>query len=299
MTWQRSLKLVLAIQIMVLAGLYALFHTKGVKSEFGTLGNISSRFPIGTAEPLDLNGWKGFRLPARLRVFWKDFPDPVGNFRELEEKSLRNVYLKRPLSLFDGGVYVVWRRPQGYTLTCMFRNAGRIYWLDLVSTSMLDQSRRAFDDCILNLRIGGEAAAPGVREELNAISRSVSIWVIQSPNGFILMLGVFFLLFGSGMSLIMRLAGSMPRGKNPEIDFCSPYATLVERRIGRRSSMPCCLCLEGAELVVYRFRRPTLRIPLGKERGDLRLEKKSIRYERYQIFLGEEELQRWRIRLGL
>ena len=53
------------------------------------------------------------------------------------------------------------------------------------------------------------------------------------------------------------------------------------------------------DLVAYRFRRPCLRIPLGKEKGDLRLEKKSLRYDRYQIFLSEDDLQRWRARLGL
>ena len=289
----------LAIQLVVLAGLYALFTTMGVKTEPRTLSGISSRFPAGTAEPLDLKGWKGFRLPGGFRAFWKDFPDPTSSFRELDEKSLRNAHRKRPLSLFDEGVYAVWRRHKGYTLTCMFRSAGRIYWLDMVSTSTLDHSRRAFDDCILNLRIDGKAAAPGVREELSAVSRSVSIWVIQSRDGFILLLGGFFVLIVGGMLMVMRLAGSIPRGKNPDVDFCSPQATLVERRIGRRRSMPCCLCLEGEELVAYRFRRPCLRIPLGKEKGDLRLEKKSLRYDRYQIILSEDDLQRWRVRLGL
>ena len=181
----------------------------------------------------------------------------------------------------------------------MFRSAGRIYWLDMVSSSTLDHSRRAFDDCILNLSIGGKATEPGIREELDAISRSVSIWVIQSPNRFILMLGGLFFLFGGGIFMVMHLSGSLPRNKNPDVDFCSPQATLVERRIGRRRNTPCCLCLEGEELVVYRFRRPYLRIPLGKETGNPRLEKKSIRYERYRIVLEEENLQLWRTRLRL
>lgn len=289
----------LAIQLVVLAGLYVLFTTMGVKTEIRTLAGIRSRFSAGTAEPLDLKGWKGFRLPGQFRAFWKDFPDPAGNFRELDEKSLRNAHRKRPLSLFDEGVYAVWRRHKGYTLTCMFRSANRIYWLDMVSTSTLDHARRAFDDCILNLSIGGRAAAPGVREELAAVSRSVSIWVIQSIDEFALMLGGFFVFIGGGIFMIMRLAGSMPRGKNPDVDFCSPQATLAERRIGRRRNMPCCLCLEGEELVAYRFRRPVLRIPLGKGKGDLRLENKSLRYDRYRIFLSEDDLQRWRVRLGL
>ena len=232
MSWQRSIKLMLAIQLVVLAGLYALFTTMGMKTEPRALSGISSRFPAGTAEPLDLNGWRGFRLPGRFRVFWKNFSDPAGNFRELDEKSLRNAHRKRPLSLFDEGVYVVRRLSKGYTLTCMFRSADRIYWLDMVSTSTLDHSRRVFDDCILNLRIDGKAAAPGVREELSAVSRSVSIWVIQSRDGFILLLGGFFVLIVGGMLMVMRLSGSLPRDKNPDVDFCSPQATLIERRIG-------------------------------------------------------------------
>ena len=299
MTWQRSFKLMLTIQLLVLAGLYALFANMDVKTEFRTLAGIYSRFPAGAAEPLDLNGWKGFSLPGRFRVFWKDFPDPAGSFRELEDKSLRNFYLKKPISLFDGGIYGIWRRPKGYTLTCVFQSAGRIYWLDMASNSTLDHSRRAFNDCVLNLRIDKKAPAPAVGEELDGISRSVSLWVIQSPNRFILMLAGLFALLGGGIFMVMRLCGSIPRGKNPDVDFCSPQATLVERRMGRRSSMPCCLCLEAEELVVYRFRRPALRIPLGKGKGDLRLEKKSLRYERYQIILEEEDLQRWRVRLGL
>ena len=299
MTWQRSLKLTLVIEMLVLAGLYALFTTMEVKTEFRTLDGIYSRFPVGAARPLDLKEWKGFGLSPRFRMLWKDFPDPAGSFRELEEKSLTNHLRKSPLSLFDGGVYVIWRRPKGYTLTCVFRNAGRIYWIDMVSTSTLDHSRRAFDDCIPNLRIGGKTASPAVRKELDAISRSVSIWFIQSRNRFILMLGGFFLLMGSGMFMLMRFAGSLPRGKNPDVDFCSPQATLVERRMSRRRNSPCCLCLEGEELVVYRFRRPTLRIPLTKGTNGLRLEKKSLRYDRYRIILEEEDLLRWRTRLGL
>jgi hypothetical protein len=93
MTWQRSLKLMLTIEMLVLAGLYALFTTLEVKTGPRTLAGIDSRFPAGTADPLDLNGWKGFLLPGRFRVLWKDFPDPAGSFRELEDKSLRNFYL--------------------------------------------------------------------------------------------------------------------------------------------------------------------------------------------------------------
>ncbi len=300
MTWKGSLKLVIVLQLLVLLGLYVFFSSVflQVKCEPRTFGDVSSLFPSGPADPLVLNGWKGFRLPYRFRIFCKDFPDPVEGFRELVQKSLKNPYLQKPLSLFDEGLYVIWRQPKGYNLTCLFRRAGRIYWLDMASSSTLDYCQRAFDTSILNLQVRQEAVSAKVKEELSAISRSISPWVIQRPEWFIMMLAGLFVLIWCVIYLVMRLAGACPRDKSPDLDFCTPQATLIERGLGRRTT-PCCLCLEGEELVVYRFRRPYLRIPFVREKENLRLEKKAIHYQKYQILLGEEDLQRWRVRLGL
>ena len=111
-----------------------------------------------------------------------------------------------------------------------------------------------------------------------------------------LMAAIFLLVTGITYGL-NRFSGSCPRRADPAGDECTPYATLRIRGFARRQLNACCLCREGDFLVVYRFRRPYLKIDLRSERQEIAWERTSFRYMNIRIIMAYEDFSKWRLRL--
>jgi hypothetical protein len=71
---------------------------------------------------------------------------------------------------------------------------------------------------------------------------------------------------------------------------CTPYATLRVSGCGRRKITACCLCLEGDMLVIYRFRRPFMKIDIRSARPEIIWEKNFVPLSAYPRYF---EIQRF------
>jgi hypothetical protein len=171
------------------------------------------------------------------------------------------------------------------------------YWADMRSRDSLHFSRQAFERFILNLEIEGEKTAPAVAGQIAAWHEKISPFILQTPGQLLGFMAAIFTLVLAFMTALFRFSGSCPRGPNRDGEACTPGATLAVREYGRRQVTACCLCREGEFLVIYRFRRPYLRIDIKGERQEIVWEKRSFRYKNIQVTLDDDDFQNWRLRL--
>jgi hypothetical protein len=92
-------------------------------------------------------------------------------------------------------------------------------------------------------------------------------------------------------------SGSCPRRTENPVEMSTPGATLGVRRIGRRKITACCLCLEEGILVIYRFRRPVVKIDIRRQRQEIALEARGFRYKNFRVLMDAEDFEKWRLRL--
>jgi hypothetical protein len=299
MTWKRMLGVTAFALVAVWLAAFFILSRQDIPDGDKTVMGVRSLFPAGDVAPVRdaKNGWRGFDFGGRFRFFSRPSRDARTDFRELVRSNFERLPLRTGLSLFAGGLCALERAGKGYRLFCIFFKEDTVYWADMLSRDSLDFCLRAFERFMLNLEIGGEKASPLVAGQLAALRARISPFVIQSPAMVLTMMAGIFLL-----SLLLPLAvnsygGSRPRRFDWPVEMCAPGATLTARRFGRRRLMACCLCLEGDFLVVYRFRRPYVKIDLPGEKQDIVWDKKGFRHKNIRVILKEEESREWRFRL--
>ena len=299
MTWKRMLRVMALVMLVAWGIVFFIMSRQDIPGESRQVLGVRSIFPAGdmATVPDAKNGWRGFAFSGDFRFFSRASMRAQADFRELVRQNFGRLPIRTELSLFEGGLYALERAGKGYRLFCLFFKGGMNYWADMHSRDSLHFSRQAFERFILNLEIGGEKASPLVAGQVAALREEISPFFIQSPKILLMAMAGIFLL-----SLLISIAvnaygGSRPRRFDWPVEACTPGATLVVRRFGRRRVSACCLCREGDFLVVYRFRRPFMKIDLRSERQEIALEKKGFRYKDIRLVLGDEEFQEWRLRL--
>ncbi len=237
---------------------------------------VRSVFPAGVHVPVAdaKNGWQGYGFAGRFRFFLRPAVAAQKDFHQLAEKNFGRLPLKQKLDLFGGGVYAMHKKGKGYRLVCLFFRGGVVYWADMVSADSLYFSRRVFERFMLNLEIEGEKVSPAVAGQIDRLHGEISPFFMQTPGQLLAMMAAFFILTMLIVYAVNRFSGSCPRRTDWPVTVCTPRATLVVRGFARRQVTACWVSLEGESLVIYRFRRPFLKIDLGSERSHLILEKK-------------------------
>jgi hypothetical protein len=260
---------------------------------------VSSIFPAGGySRVVDAkNHWQGFAFARNFRFFSRPAPQAGMDFQKLVKNNFSRSPLKQDLDLFDGGVYVLQRAGKGYRMFCIFCRGGVNYWADMRSRDSLHFSRQAFERFLLNLEIAGEKPAAAVAGQIAALHRRISPLVVQSPGVLLGMMAGIFALVMMVMTAVMRFSGSCPRRAGLAEGACTPFATLRIGGFARRKITACCLCREGEFLVIYRFRRPYLKIDLRNGRQEITWEKCSFRYRNIRVILNYEDFQHWRTQL--
>jgi hypothetical protein len=130
-----------------------------------------------------------------------------------------------------------------------------------------------------------------------ALRGEISPFFIQTPGTILMAMAGIFLLVLLMSVAVNAFSGSRPRRFDWPVEACTPGATLVMRRFGRRRVTACCLCREGDFLVVYRFRKPLAKIDIRRESQEIVWGKRSFRYKDFRVILAEAEFQDWRLRL--
>jgi hypothetical protein len=260
---------------------------------------VRSVFPLGdpVAVPDAENGWQGVSLPGRFRFFRRASSSPREDFQALKRKNFPGAPPRADLDLFAGGLVVLQRQAKGYRMTCLFHEGDAIFWADMVSTSSLDLSCRAFERFMLNLEIGGRRVSAQASGQVAGWRRRVSPFVMQTPGQLLAMMAALFALVLLIIWRVNRFSGSCPRRADPCGDECTPHATLRISGFARRQLSACCLCREGEALVIYRFRRPFMKIDLRSERQHIAWEKTSFRYKNIRVTMAYEDFAKWRLRL--
>lgn len=310
MTWRRVLVLVFAVMLASLLPLYFFVARQVIPGASIEVLGARSLFPAGAHAPVSdaRNGWQGFAFSGGLRFFQRPAADAAADLRALKRENFAAAPLLADLDLFAGGFIALRRANKGYRLFCVFHEGGTTYWADMRSSSSLDFALRAFERFIVNLEIGGRKAAPGVSGQLAALRRRIPWLTMQTPAQFFILMGGVFALTLLIVYFVFRLSGAPPRRPGPEAapameddggrqEWCTPYATLRIGGFGRRKTSACCLCLEGDTLVVYRFRRPFMKIDLRGERQELEWERSGFRYKSIRVIMDYGDFEKWRLRL--
>lgn len=299
MTWKKTLWLIFFIMLAVLLSVYFVFSRLGMECRPGTVMGVSSVFPAGGPFPVRdaKNGWQGYGFAGNFRFFSRPSPHAGDDFEKLVEENFGRSPLKQGLSLFGGGIYVLRNAGKGYRMACLFFRGETNYWADMYSANSLHFSRQAFEKFILELEIDGEKVSPVVAGQIRSLHKRISPFFMQTPGQLLGMIAGIFALVMLVVAVVNRFSGSCPRRHELPAEMCTPWATVVVRGFGRRQVAACCLCLEGESLVVYRFRRPFLKIDMRNERPHIIWKKKSLYFKNYRVILTEEEFQHWRSRL--
>ena len=307
MTWRRVLVLVFVVMLASLLPVYFFVARQEIPGASIEVLGVRSVFPAGGHAPVTdaRNGWQGFAFSGGLRFFQRPAEDAAAGLRALKRENFADAPLLADLDLFAGGFFALRRANKGYRLFCVFHEGGTAYWADMRSSSSLDFALRAFERFIVNLEIGGRKAAPGVAGQLAALRRRIPWLTVQTPVQFFALMGGIFALTLLIVYFVFRLSGAPPRragtpgaeGAGEEREWCTPYATLRIGGFGRRKTSACCLCLEGDALVIYRFRRPLLRIDLRQERQELEWERSGFRYRNFRVIMDYADFEKWRLRL--
>lgn len=307
MTWRRVLVLVFVVMLASLLPVYLFVARQEIPGASIEVLGARSVFPAGGHAPVSdaRNGWQGFAFAGGLRFFQRPTADAAADLRALKRENFAAAPLLADLDLFAGGFFALRRANKGYRLFCVFHEGGTAYWADMRSSSSLDFALRAFERFIVNLEIGGRRAGPRVAGQLAALRRGIPWLTVQTPIQFFALMGGIFALTLLIVYFVFRLSGAPPRragtpgaesaGGPPE--WCTPWATLRSGGFGRRKTSACCLCLEGDALVIYRFRRPLLKIDLRQERQELEWEKSGFRYKNFRVIMNYADFERWRLRL--
>lgn len=299
MTWKKSLWLASSIMLAVLLIAYFFISRQRIPGRDMRIMGVSSIFPAGGySRVMDAkNNWQGFAFAGKFRFFFRPSPRAREDFLRLAKENFSRALWKQDLALFGGGVYVLQRARKGYRMFCLFYRDRVNYWADMLSGNSLDFSRQAFERFMLNLEIGGEKTAAVVAGQIAALHGKISPFFMQTPAQLLGMMAAIFALVMMVILALMRFSGSCPRGRSGQAETCTPGATLAIRGFGRRQVTACCLCREGEFLVIYRFRRPYLRIDIHRERHKIAWGKNSFCYKNIRITLDEEAFQEWRLRL--
>ena len=299
MTWKSTMVLIFAIMLAVLL-VFAYFISRlNFPGQAMEVMGVRSVFPAGAHAPVPdaKNGWQGYGFTGRFRFFSRPASQAREDFRKLAESNFSRLALKRKLDLFGGGLYAMHKVRKGYRMYCLFFRGDVVYWADMRSANSLYFSRRVFERFMLNLEIEGEKASLAVAGQIRLLHGKISPFFMQSPGQLLGMIAVMFALAMLIIFAVNMISGSCPRRTDWPVTACTPRATLIVKGFARRQVMACCLSLEGESLVIYRFRRPYLRIDLRSERQHIVWGKNSLAYKNARVILPEEDFQNWRSRL--
>lgn len=303
MTWRRMTVLMAALMLLALGVMFFFFSRLEIPGRRLEVLGVRSVFPAGDYAPVAAaeNGWQGYAFAGPFRFFRRPSSAAGADHLELARKNAANAWRRADLDLFAGGLVALRRANKGYRVLCLFHRDGMNYWADLVSNSSLDFGLQVCERFLLNLEIGGEKAAPALAGQLAALRRKVTPFAIQTLPQMMALMAMIFLLVTGITYGVNRFSGSCPRRLRSlsagGVSECSPYATLRVGGLGRRQITACCLCLEGEQLVIYRFRRPYMRIDLRSEREGIAWEKAAFRYKNIRVIPRYEDFERWRLRL--
>jgi hypothetical protein len=299
MTWKRMLWLMAFFMLAVLLAVHFFVSRLNVPGSTQEVLGVRSVFPPGPRIPIAgaKNGWQGFAFSGRFRFFRRASPNPREDFQKLKLKNFLTSPLQADLDLFEGGLYVLQRAGKGYRMFCLFCKGGYNYWADMASANSIHFSRQAFERFILHLRIDGQGALPTVAGQIASLHRRISPFFIQTPAQLLALMAAICLVVLLATAAGLRFSGSCPRRDGSGLEACTPGATLIVKGHGRRQVTACCLCREGDLLVIYRFRRPYMKIDLRVQRQDIAWEKRGFRFYKNRVILEEEDFQRWRLRL--
>lgn len=299
MTWKKTLLLISFIMLTVLLAANFIMGTLRIQGRAQEIMGVRSIFPAGAHAPVPdaKNGWQGYGFAGNFRFFRRPTLQARDDFRKLLKDNFSRLPLRQDLALFDGGAYILQRVRKGYRMFCLFFNGRTVYWADMFSAHSLHFSRQVFEGFILNLEIDGRTVSPVVAAQVRSLHERISPFIIQTPSQLLAMIAAAFMLALLIVAAVNIFSGSCPRRHDMPAEMCTPGATVVVRGWGRRQATACCLCLEGGSLVVYRFRRPFLKIDMRSERPHMVWKKKSLYYKNYRVILTEEEFDHWRSRL--
>jgi len=296
--------LMTALMLLGLGAMFFVFSRQELPGRRLELLGVRSLFPAGEPVPVAgaENGWQGYAFPGRFRFLRRSSADAATDHLALARKHAAGAWRRADLHLYAGGLLTLRRANKGYRVLCLFHRQGVNYWADLASASSLDFGLRAVERFLLNLEIGGEKPAPALAGQLAALRGGIPFLAMQTLPQMMGLMAVLFLLVAGITYLANRFGGSCPRrlraaAGSGGLDACTPHATLRSGGFGRRKISACCLCLEGDWLVIYRFRRPVMRIDLRSERDEIAWEKTAFRYKNIRVLLRYEDFERWRLRL--
>ncbi|MBN2345415.1 MAG: hypothetical protein JXO51_03420 [Candidatus Aminicenantes bacterium] len=298
MTWKRMMGVIGAVMLLALAIMFFFLSRLDIPSSEIEVMGVRSLFPAGryTAVAGAENGWQGFAFSGHFRLFRRPSPQAEEDFAALKRKNFSEAPLQADLDLFGGGICVMRKAAKSYRLFCIFYKGEVNYWADMRSSGTLDFAFRAFERFILNLEIDGARPLPVVAGQIASLRKRISPLLMQSPAQLLVLMAAIFLAIMGITWAANRFSGSCPRHAAPGAD-CTPGATLVASGFGRRKVTACCLCLEGDFLVIYRFRRPYMKIDLRRERQDIAWEKAALRYKNVRLRMDYEAFEKWRLRL--
>ncbi len=303
MTWRKMTALMTALMLLGLGAMFFVFSRQELPGQRRELLGVRSVFPAGEPAPVAgaENGWQGYAFAGRFRFFRRFSADAAADHLELARKHAAGAWQRADLDLYAGGLLALRRANKGYRVLCLFHRQGVNYWAELASSSSLDFGLQTVERFVLNLEIGGEKAAPALAGQLAALRGGIPPLAMQTLPQMMGLMAALFLLVAGITYLANRFGGSCPRRlrslSGEGAAECTPYATLRVGGFGRRQISACCLCLEGDWLVIYRFRRPYMKIDLRSERGEIAWEKSAFRYKKIRVILRYEDFERWRLRL--
>ncbi len=302
MTWRRMTALMAALMLLALGVMFFFFSRLEIPGRRLEVLGVRSVFPAGDYAPVAgaENGWQGYAFAGHFRFFRRPSAAAGADHLELARKNAADAWRRAELDLFAGGLIQLRRANKGYRVLCLFHREGMNYWADLASNSSLDFGLQIVERFLLNLEINGEKAPPSLAGQLAALRRRVSPFAIQTLAQMMALMATILLLVTGVTYLVNRFSGSCPRRvrsvSGEGVNECSPYATLRIGGLGRRQITACCLCLEGDFLVIYRFRRPYLKIDLRSEREEISWEKAAFRFKNLRVLPRYEDFERWRLR---
>jgi hypothetical protein len=292
------LQLLFILMMVLLLGMYLFLFRQDIRGQEIKILGVRSIFPRGNfIKILDpKNNWQGYGFAEKFRFFSRSTKDSREDFQKLVMENFSRSPLKQDLVLFDGGIYVLQKAGKGYRLFCLFFKGSTNYWADMLSRDSLHFSRLAFERFILNLDIDGARPSPAVAVQIRSLQKKISPLFMQTPAQLLGMMAMIFALVMFIAVAVNLFSGSRPRRLDFFPEMCTAGVTLIVREFGRRRLNACCLCREGESLVIYRFRRPFLKIDIRNERQNIVWEKNSLNYKKIRVILAEDDFQNWRSR---
>jgi len=294
MSWKNVLLLIFVLYFSILVAL-AIFLPKLLKTEtvYTRVANISSMLPQGRPTPVQEREWKGYQFPGKLRILFKNSENPTEEYNGLINRTFRKYYLKKRISLFDRGIYIVQKRGKGYNIYSIFCRNHTIYWTDIrSSSSTLDYQKEVFNKFLTNLSIDNEKTGEILKAELEKIDKSISPFVIQTITTLLLFLAAVFGLTLIILYFVFSFSSALPKHLfNRRFDIIySPNVTFFTGKFKKKN--PCCLVREGNELAVYWFKKEIFRLNL-RDKQKFTLDKNVIKYEKYKIKIPKPEMEKF------